>query len=396
MTSASTVAPPAPSNISAEAKTQRKLLYSKLFHYVPIVGILFGASIASDIFLLRSPATFGLGALIFVLCLPTSFGLAFYFAGNIFQIYHHDLVATIFKSFVAQSSFAFLILDSLFSIAILVSVSNLIFASYFLPLYFLANAIILNRMGGILINGKNDQHVGLMIKRLALTFAILFLAFLFTLSILLVWLGYAMYYAGFTYGILSISPVIAYSKRTENFREAGKYLMKSSITWTVLAFFIGIGAYILTFFSNNIIAYAIVLTLGAILIGVVGLRVYSLGAKRIEKETLDVYQRHSRQIAIVPDQSFDFLRKNVNEFVSTGKKENLLIALTTLLTNAGLSFDQSESLLREIARYEIPPMHTIPYLIMRKSLELEVQKRITLVNETFNSITEKIGVVRTN
>jgi hypothetical protein len=393
MIAASPVLPPKP---RIEVKTQRELLYSKLIRYISVIGVLLGASVASGIFLLRSSSTFGIGAAIFVLCFPTAFGLGSYFVGNTLRIYNHELTGIIFRSFVAQSTFAFLLLDSLFSIAVLITPSSIVFAQYLLPLYFLANAVILNRLGGILINGKYDQHAGLMVKRLALTFAIFFLAFLFSISILLTWLGYALYYSGLTYGILSISPVIAYSKRTENFREAGKYLMNSTVTWTVLAFFVGIGAYVLTFFSNNIIVYAIVLTLGAILIGVVGLRVYSLGATRIEKETLDIYQRHSRQVAIVPDQSFDFLRRNINEFVSSGKKENLLIALTTLLTNAGLTFDQTEPLLREIARYEIPPMHTIPYLTMRKSMEMEVQRRITLVNESFRSITEKIGAVKTN
>jgi hypothetical protein len=388
--------PPVPPRPQSEGNTQKELLYSKITRYVPIIAVLLGASITSGIFLLRSSATFGLGAVIFVVCLPTAFGLASYFVGNVFRIYNHEIAGIIFRSFVAPSSVAFLLLDSLFSVAVLVTPAAIAAAQYLLPIYFAANALILNRLGGMLISGKSDQYVGLMAKRLALTFAIFFFAFLFSISFILTWLGYAMYYVGAVYGILSIAPVIAYSKRTENFREAGKYLMKSTVTWAVLAFFVGIGAYILTFFSNNIVVYAVVLTLGAILIAVVGLRVYSLGASRIEKETLEVYQRHSRQVAVVPDQSFDFLRKNINEFVSSGKKENLLIALTALLTNAGLSFDQSELLLREIARYEIPPMHTIPYLTMRKSVEMEVQRRITLVNETFNSISEKIGAVKTN
>lgn len=355
------------------------------------MAVLFVAAIASEIFLLRSSSYFALGVLIFVFCLPAGSGIGSYFAGTIFEIYGHKLTASFFKSAIAQFLFIFLFLDSLFSIVSLVSrFAALLLDPWLMPLLLISSAAIVNRFGNNLIKGENDQVVGLVAKRLAVALGIFVFSSLLSMSFMgpeAIWLSYPLNYAGFVYAILSISPLIAYSKRTESFREAGLYLMNSSVTWTVIAFFLGIGALVLTVFQNSIIAYAVILSFGAIGVGLVAYKVYTLGASRIAAETQNVYQKHVHQLVVIQDESFDFLRRNINEFVGSGRKENLLIALTTLLVNAGFSFDQSQRVLHMISIYEVPPIHKIPFLSMKKSLDLEVQRRITLVNETINRIT---------
>jgi hypothetical protein len=257
-----------------------------------------------------------------------------------------------------------------------------------------SNALILNRFADLLIASKKDQAAGLCAKRLATALGIAFIAALISLSPLGFFVGYPLYYSALAYAILSIGPLIAYSKATVAYREAGLYLMRSSLLWTTIAFFIGVAALALTFLQNNVIVYTVIIAMGAIAITTVGFRIYSLGASKIAKETQEVYQKHSHKLQVMQDESFDFLRSNVEEFIRTGRKENLLIALTTLLTNAGFTFELSEPLLRELANYEVPPIHKIPYLSIKNSLALEIEKRTQLVNETFNHIAHDAKVVR--
>ncbi|MDH2899856.1 MAG: hypothetical protein PXY39_02695 [archaeon] len=377
-----------------QQKSQRTLLYSKIARYLPTVAVLLLAFVGSEIFLLKS-SYFGIGALIFVFSLPAGIGVALYFVGIVCEIYNHELSAIFFKSFLAQSTFVFFVLDSIFSIASLVR-AGFFLAPFLIPLLFLSNALLANRFADIAIGGKKNQTAGLAAKRVAIAFGVSFFASFLSLSFISVWIGYPLYYSALTYGILSISPLIAYSKRTENFREAGLYLMRTSFQWSVVAFFLGIAAIIITFFQNNIVAYAVIVALVAVVIGTVGFRIYSLGSTRIARESQGVYQKHVRKLVVVQDESFDFLRNTVNEFIRTGRKETLLIALTTLLANAGFSFEQSEPLLRTLSNYEVPAIHKIPYLSMKKSFELEIEKRARLINGTFNLIAKETSVVKTS
>lgn len=361
---------------------------------MPAIAILVAAFVASGTFFLKSSLYFGLGGLIFVFCLPASIALACYFVGIVCGIYDHELSALFFKSFIAQSTFVFFFIDALFSLAFLVT-HNFLLEPFLLPLLFLANAIILYRFGDILIGGKRNQAVGLCAKRLATSLGVCFFASFIALSPIGIWIGDPLYYAALTYAILSVSPLIAFSKRTQGYHEAGLYLMRSALLWSGVAFFIGVAALALTVLQNNVIAYAVITALGAIVIATVGFRIYSLGSERIAKQSEDVYEKHIHKLVVVPDESFDFLRNNMDEFIRSGRKENLLIALTTLLTNAGYTFEESEPLLRNIADYEVPAIHKIPYLSMRKSLELEVEKRAKLINETFNHMAHDTSVVKT-
>jgi hypothetical protein len=374
-------------------KSSRALLYAKIAKYVPVVAILLIGFVTSEAFLTGTKAIFSLGALIFVFSLPTAIAIASYFVGVISEIYDHELTATFFKSFVAESAFIFFILDSSFSILSLVGFSFAL-SPFLLPLLYLSNALFLNRFADKVIAGKKDQAAGLAAKRLAIALGVAFFASFLSLSFFTQVIAYPLYYSALTYGILSVAPLIAYSKRTANFREAGLYLIRTSLQWTIVSFFVGVTALILTFFQSNFIAYALVVTFAAIMIGTVGFRVYSLGASRIEKETQDLYKKHSHKILVVQDENFNFLRNNVNEFIRTGRKEILLIALTTLLTNAGFSFERSQALLNNISNYEVPAIHKIPYFSMKKSFELEIEKRARLINDTFNMIAQETSVAR--
>jgi hypothetical protein len=377
-------------------KTPKALLYSKVPKYVATVGVLLFSFIGSETFLIGSRTYLAVGALIFVFSLPAAIAVASYFAGVVCEIYNRELAGTFLKSFVAQSTFIFFIFDSSFSILLITRSTFAYSLSFFLlPLLFVSNALLLNRFADKIISGKKNQAVGLAAKRLAISLGVAFFASFLSFSFFTQVIAYPLYYSALAYGILSVSPIIAYSKQTENFQEAGLYLMRTSLQWAIVAFFVGVVAQVLAFFQNNIIAYAVIVTLVAFIIGAVGFRVYSLGATRIAAEAQEVYQKHVHQFMVVQDESFDFLRNNINEFVKTGRKENLLIALTTLLTNAGFSFERSQALLSRISSYEIPAIHKIPYLSMKKSLELEIEKRSILIKDTLNLIAQETSVTKT-
>jgi hypothetical protein len=374
-----------------QMKSQRSVLYSKMVRYIPAIVVSLAAFVVSSVLLSNPNFNFAVNALILVLSLPVTLGLITYFIGIVLEIYNHELSGEFFKSFVAPSAFVFFALDALFSILSLLSAAFL-FSLFLVPLLLLANALILNRFADTIIGGKQDQPFGLAAKRLAIALGIAFFASFLSLSPPTMWIGYPLYYSSLTYGVLSVSPIIAYSKQTENFKEAGLYLMRTALQWSVVAFFIGIAALVLTFTQNNILVYAVLITFGAIVIGIVGFRIYSLGAARIAKESQAVYQKHIHNLTIIQDESFDYLRNNVNEFIRTGRKENLLIALTSLLTNAGFPFERSAALLGDLSNYEIPAIHKIPYLSMKKSFEMELDRRARLINGVFSSIAQEASV----
>jgi hypothetical protein len=206
------------------------------------------------------------------------------------------------------------------------------------------------------------------------------------IGIYVIWVGYPFLYAALAYGVLSISPLIAFSNRFQSLHAAGEYLVHSSARWTAVAFLLGIAAAILSIPGANLYDYVVVLILAAMGLTYVGLRIYSLGSSRLQSIQQDLYHKYEHEVNLVSDESFDYLRAAVAEFVRAGSKGDLTIALTNLMTNAGMDYLQIRADLVPLSSYDLPNVFKFSYLGLKKSMQLEMQRRIGIVQVLMTNV----------
>ncbi len=314
-----------------------------------------------------------------VVFLATAFGLVPTLVAAVYARKRQG-TAVFLRSFASQSVFALVFMFGLTSLRY----GGSDFALVVQPILVFTNAILLWRVGGMLTRSGAAVLGGMTLNRLGVALLLFSIFQLIALWIVLV--GYPFLYAAIAYGVLSISPLVAFSNRFKSFKAAGEYLVHSSERWTAVAFLLGIAAAILSFPGANIYSYVVVLILSAIGLTYVGLRIYSLGSTRLQSIREDLYRKHQHEVSLVSDESFDYLRAAIAEFVRAGLKGDLTIALTNLMTNAGMDYSQIRGDLVPLSSYDLPNVFKFSYLGLKKSMELEMQRRIGIVQVLMTSI----------
>jgi hypothetical protein len=185
--------------------------------------------------------------------------------------------------------------------------------------------------------------------------------------------------------------LIAFSNRTKSMHEAGEYLMRSSARWTAAAFLIGVAAAILSIPGANVYTYVLVLLMSAAVLCYVGIRIYSFGSSRLQSVQDELYRKHAYEVNLVSDESFDYLRGAMAQFVRSGSKGDLIIALTNLMTNAGMDYPEIKADLEMLLSYELPEIFRFSFTSLKKSLELEMQRRIAILQLLMNAITAEVS-----
>lgn len=315
-----------------------------------------------------------------IITLATAIALVPYLGSKIYRARGKIATGLFLGSYVAQSVFAFVFLFGLAGLPYVVPQ----FSEGLPALLVFINAILLWRFGGMFPRAGASVPLGMFANNIG---GALFLFLIFQLfAFFAVWAGYAFLYAAIAYGALSVSPLIAYSNRFSGLRNAGEYLLNSTARWTAVAFLLGLAATILSIPGANIYTYVVVLVIAAIVLGYVALRIYSLGSSRLQSLQENLYSKHAHEVLLVTDESFDYLRAAIEEFVKTGSKSDLTIALANLLTNAGMDYGQIRSALHLLSSYELPEIFRSSYLSLGKTLELEMQRRIGIVQLLMNSV----------
>jgi hypothetical protein len=328
-----------------------------------------------------------------LLTLPVAFALVPLMVGELLTSRGHLTLSSLFRSFGAPAAVAFGFLVS--AVLVLLAYGNpyapALETFFFAPLL-AADAILLHRFSsrlGRTVSGS--QPTALFLGRISGVLGLFFVYALIAPVPQINWAGYPFLYSGLVYAVLSVSPLIASSRRTAAYREVGLYLMHTTGQWSTVAFLVGFAAGLLALALGNIYGYIAVLVLAATGVGFVGYKTYSFDARRIDGIQQEIYKKHEHELKLVSGVDFAYLGQTAREFIYSGRKGNLLVALTTLLANAGVEYSSSRSLLGGVINYEVPPIYKFSEASLKKGLEDEVVARMKLVNSTMASMLDVVG-----
>ncbi|WP_252901004.1 hypothetical protein [Vulcanisaeta sp. JCM 14467] len=114
-----------------------------------------------------------------------------------------------------------------------------------------------------------------------------------------------------------------------------------------------------------------------------GYRLYIGGLSVVEGIEEELFERHKREIKVVPSPEYSLFEEAVREFVVSGKKDKLIAYLVHELTNDGLDYKAIIDRLDRLINYSgISTCRRVN----RRVLEMEVRDRINLVNELLSEL----------
>ncbi|WP_243678502.1 hypothetical protein [Vulcanisaeta distributa] len=114
-----------------------------------------------------------------------------------------------------------------------------------------------------------------------------------------------------------------------------------------------------------------------------GYRLYLSGLSVVESIEEELYERHKREIEVVPSPEYSLFEEAVKEFITNGKKDKLIAYLVHELTNDGLDYETIINRLDKLINYSSVATCR---RVKRRVLEMEVKERIDLVNELLNEL----------
>lgn len=96
-----------------------------------------------------------------------------------------------------------------------------------------------------------------------------------------------------------------------------------------------------------------------------------------------MYEKHRREIKVVPSPEYSLFEEAVREFVINGKKDKLIAYLVHELTNDGLDYKAIIDKLDKLINYSSV---ITCRRVSKRILEMEVRDRINLINELLNEL----------
>jgi hypothetical protein len=328
-----------------------------------------------------------------VVTVPVALSLFPLLIGEFLSWRNHPILSSFFRTFGAAATFAFAFLLS--GVLVLFAYDNpfatLLQTFFYAPL-FAFDAIALHQFATKISKTVSDaQPLAMSLTKVSGALGLLFMYALVAPVPSVSWAGYPFLYSGVVYGALSLGPIIASSKRTESYREVGLYLMHTTGQWSTVAFLVGFAAGLLTLTLGNIFGYIAVLIMVGFGVSLVGYKIYSLDTRRLDSIQQEIYKKHEHELRLVSGEDFAYLGRTAREFVYSGRKGHLLVALTTLLANAGVEYSASRLLLESLINYEIPPIYKYSEAPMKKALEDQIIVRMNIVNTTIASMLDMVS-----
>ncbi len=114
-----------------------------------------------------------------------------------------------------------------------------------------------------------------------------------------------------------------------------------------------------------------------------GYKLYISGLEVVESIEEELYEKHRREIKVVPSPEYSLFEEAVREFVVNGKKDKLIAYLVHELTNDGLDYKTIIDKLDKLINYSSV---VTCKRVNRRILEMEVRDRINLINELLNEL----------
>ncbi|WP_243666910.1 hypothetical protein [Vulcanisaeta sp. JCM 16159] len=114
-----------------------------------------------------------------------------------------------------------------------------------------------------------------------------------------------------------------------------------------------------------------------------GYRLYISGLGVVEGIEEELYEKHKREVRIVPSPEYSLFEEAIKEFITSGNKDKLIAYLVHELTNDGLDYEEIINRLSKLINYSSVATCR---RVKRRILEMEVKERIDLVNELLNEL----------
>ena len=294
-----------------------------------------------------------------------------------FVKHRSDIAADILRRLVAPSLFVYLLIGGLTSILI----TN--YRGYALVINYLMNFLALVIIGVVVNRYSARQVIGAsptesLFRYLSYFFIFLGLGYLF--GALYLPLFYPFTAISIVY--LMLAPVTVIEGRGISVRG----IIGNSRPLALAAFGIGLLYSLLSIPKpspwNTYILIAFII-IASISIVYAGYRLYIGGLSVVEGIEEELFEKHKREIKVVPSPEYSLFEEAVREFVVNGKKDKLIAYLVHELTNDGLDYKAIIDRLDRLINYSgIPTCRRVS----RRVLEMEVKDRINLVNELLSEL----------
>ena len=294
-----------------------------------------------------------------------------------FVKHRSSAAADMLRRLVAPSLFTYLFIGGLTSILI----AN--YRSYELIINYLMNFLALVIIGAIINRYSVRQVIGMsptesLLRYLSYFFIFLGLGYLFGAFYLPLFYPFAA--TSIVY--LVLAPVTMIEGRGINVRG----IIGNSRPLALAAFGIGLLYSLLsipkppTWNMYILIAFIIIASISIVY---AGYRLYIGGLSVVEGIEEELFERHKREIKVVPSPEYSLFEEAVREFVVSGKKDKLIAYLVHELTNDGLDYKTIIDRLDRLINYSgISTCRRVN----RRVLEMEVRDRINLVNELLSEL----------
>ncbi|GAB6946576.1 hypothetical protein JCM16161A_07060 [Vulcanisaeta sp. JCM 16161] len=344
--------------------------HSSIIKYVIAYVII--ASLTLLLLLMRPTGTY----LVTTLIMPTTALVTTTLISDFIK-YRSNTAADVLRRLVAPSLFAYLLIGGLTSILI----NN--YRGYSLIVNYLMNFLALVIIGAIINRYLTRQttwtgSIELLFKYLSYFFIFLGLAYLFGA----VYLPLFYPFAAVSIIYLILAPVTVLENRGINV----KGIVGNSRPLALAAFGIGLMYSLFSIpkpSSWNLYILITFIIIASISIIYAGYRLYLSGLGIVESIEEELYERHKREIEVVPSHEYSLFEDAVKEFITNGKKDKLIAYLVHELTNDGLDYETIINRLDKLINYSSV---TTCRRVSRRVLEMEVKERIDLVNELLNEL----------
>ena len=316
--------------------------------------------------------------------------------GIILGMLGFGLISRIVKLFLAYAAFAFVIEFILLAYAYL-------FVSALDPAYSLFPFFTLTLWPLMLmLANQNDllestPFISEFLKKIA-TFFLFLSVSLFSYYYSYASLDLVVLYPSFLYLaiaslIFSFFPILSNSSNSFN-RNMGEYISSRYIKWDIAAFILGFFQGIIAVpkpasENSDILIILLFLIVIAVVAGIWS--TYKAAAENIVYSQLGFYEKFKKRDNVISDIGVDYMSKAIDEFVATGRKDKLILSITSYLTKLNNSEMKVEEYLKGILNYKNRNLNGYGITSRNAIIRNEIKQRNLLVRAMILTIKRSIG-----
>ena len=316
--------------------------------------------------------------------------------GIILGLLGFDLISKIVKLFLAYAAFAFVIEFILLSYAYLF-VSALDPAYSLLPFFTLTLWPLMLMLASEKDLLEKVPFISEFFKKISIFF------FILSISLFSYFYSYAstdllVLYPAFLYLaiaglIFSFFPILSNSSNSFN-RNIGEYISSKYIKWEIAAFILGFFQGLIAVpkpasENSDILVILLFLIVIAVVAGIWS--TYKAATENILYSQLRFYEKFKKRDNIISDIGVDYMSKAIDEFVATGRKDKLILSITSYLTKLNNSEMKVEEYLKGIINYKNRNLNGYGITSKNAIIRNEIKQRNILVRAMILTIKRSIG-----